>query len=108
MARQPKALSLIGSDGVHSRTRLGSSIPPFLERSLPQLNNSGGYTSGVKVSSPPEMIHFVYCKRAFFGYHVSPTGYIYWFTNWPVQEEPARGAYEGMTDAQRRAEMLEA
>jgi 2-polyprenyl-6-methoxyphenol hydroxylase-like FAD-dependent oxidoreductase len=97
---------LIGSDGVHSRTRQLID-PAFPGAVFTGLNNSGGYTSGVKVSSPPEMVHFVYCKRAFFGYHVSPTGYIYWFTNWPVREEPARGAYEGMTDAQRRAEMLE-
>lgn len=97
---------LIGCDGVHSRTRQIID-PAFPGAVFTGLNNSGGYTSGVKVASEPEVIHFVFCKRAFFGYHVSPTGYIYWFTNWPVKEEPTRGAYEGMTDAQRRAEMLE-
>ncbi len=97
---------LIGCDGVHSRTRQIID-PTFPGAVFTGLNNSGGYTAGVKVASLPEIVHFVFCKRAFFGYHVSPTSYIYWFTNWPVKEEPTRGAYEGMTDAQRREEMLE-
>ncbi|MEO8956049.1 MAG: FAD-dependent monooxygenase [Ktedonobacteraceae bacterium] len=97
---------LIGSDGVHSRTRQLID-PAFPGAVFTGLNNSGGYTAGVKVASLPETVHFVFCKRAFFGYHVSPTGYIYWFTNWPIKEERMRGAYEGMTDAQRQAQMLE-
>lgn len=96
---------LIGSDGAHSRTR--QIIDPAFPRAVyTGLINSGGYTSGVKVPSPPETINFIFCKHAFFGYHVSATGYIYWFTNWPQAEEPARGAFENMTDAQRRQEML--
>lgn len=96
---------LIGSDGVHSRTR------QFVDPAFPGpiytgLINSGGYTSGMKLTSAPETIQFVFGKRAFFGYHVSPTGYVYWFTNWPHEQEPARGEFDGMTDAQRRQEML--
>lgn len=96
---------LIGSDGVHSQARQFVD-PAFPGAVYTGLINSGGYTSGMKLSSPPETIHFVFCKRAFFGYHVSPTGYVYWFTNWPHEEMPAKGEFDGMTDAQRRQQML--
>ncbi|HEY6406396.1 MAG TPA: FAD-dependent monooxygenase, partial [Ktedonobacteraceae bacterium] len=88
---------LIGSDGVHSRTRQIID-PAFAGAAYSGLINSGGYTSGVKVSSPPEITHFIFCKRAFFGYHVSPTGYIYWFVNWPQADEPVIGTFDGITD----------
>jgi 2-polyprenyl-6-methoxyphenol hydroxylase-like FAD-dependent oxidoreductase len=97
---------LIGCDGVHSHTR--QLIDPTFPRAIyTGLINSGGYTSGVKVSSPPETIHFTFCKRAFFGYHVSSNGYIYWFTNSPQEQEPARNAFDGITDEERRRQMLE-
>lgn len=97
---------LIGCDGVHSRTRQVVN-PAFPRAVYTGLINSGGYTSGVKLPSEPETTHFIFCKRAFFGYHVTPTGYIYWFTNWPQTQEPARGEFDSMTDAQRRQQMLE-
>lgn len=97
---------LIGSDGVHSRTRQLID-PTFPHATYTGLNNSGGYTSGIKITSQPETTHFIFCKRAFFGYHVSSTGYIYWFVNWPQAEEPIKGTYESMTDTQRRQQMLE-
>jgi 2-polyprenyl-6-methoxyphenol hydroxylase-like FAD-dependent oxidoreductase len=97
---------LVGSDGVHSRTR--QLIDPAYPGAVyTGLINSGGYTAGVKVSSPPETIHFIFGKHAFFGYHVSQTGYIYWFVNWPQAEEPARGAFDRTTDEERKQQMLE-
>ena len=45
---------LIGCDGVHSRTRQIID-PAFPGAVFTGLNNSGGYTAGVKVSSPPEI-----------------------------------------------------
>lgn len=97
---------LIGSDGVHSRTRQFVD-PAFPSATYTGLINSGGYTSAVKVPSQPETTHFIFCKHAFFGYHVSPTGYIYWFTNWPQTQEPGKGEFDGVTEAQRRQQMLE-
>ena len=97
---------LIGGDGVHSRTRQFVD-PAFPNATYTGLINSGGYTSAVKVPSQPETINFIFCKHAFFGYHVSPTGYIYWFTNWPQVQEPVKGAFDGITEAQRRQLMLE-
>jgi 2-polyprenyl-6-methoxyphenol hydroxylase-like FAD-dependent oxidoreductase len=97
---------LVGSDGVHSRTR--QLIDPAYSGAVyTSLINNGGYTSGVKVSSPPETIHFIFGKRAFFGYHISQTGYIYWFVNWPQAEEPARGVFDRTTDEERKQQVLE-
>lgn len=97
---------LIGCDGVHSRTRQFVD-PAFPGAVYTGLINSGGYTSGMKLFSAPETIQFVFCKRAFFGYHINPTtGYVYWFTNWPHEQEPARDEFDSMTDAGRRQEML--
>jgi 2-polyprenyl-6-methoxyphenol hydroxylase-like FAD-dependent oxidoreductase len=82
---------LSGSDGVHSRTHR-SVDPAFAGAVYPGLMNTGGYTSKVKVASPPEATHLIFGKHAFFGYHVSPEGYIYWFANSVRAEEPAREA----------------
>lgn len=97
---------LIGCDGVHSRARQCVE-PAFPGAVYSGLINSGGYTSGMRLSSPTETCYFVFCKRAFFGYHVNPTtGYVYWWTNWPHEREPARGEFDHLTDAQIRQEML--
>src|SRR6266487_1571080 len=97
---------LIGCDGVHSRTRQLID-PAFSGVTSSSLMNTGGYTDGVKLSSPPETTHFVFGKRAFFGYHVSPSGYIYWFANYVQAEEPAREAGEGSTHEERKQRLLE-
>lgn len=97
---------LIGCDGVHSRTRQIID-PGFQGPAFTGLINSGGYTSGVEVPSEPETVHFIFCKRAFFGYHVSPTGFIYWYTNWPQANEPARDAFKDITEAERKKMMLD-
>lgn len=97
---------LVGCDGVHSRTRQIID-PGFQGPAFTGLINSGGYTSGVEVPGEPETIHFIFCKRAFFGYHVSPNGFIFWFTNWPQANEPARDAFKDITDAERKKMMLD-
>lgn len=97
---------LVGCDGIHSRTR--QIIDPAFQGAVyTGLINSGGYTVGVKLPVTPETTHFIFCKRAFFGYHVSPTGYIYWFTNRPEANEPARGAFGKMTDEERKGQLLD-
>ncbi len=97
---------LIGCDGVHSRTRQLID-PAFSGPVYTGLMNTGGYTDGLKLSSPPETTHFIFGKRAFFGYHVSPSGYIYWFANYVQAEEPAREVGVGGTDEERRQRLLE-
>jgi hypothetical protein len=44
--------------------------------------NTDGFTSSEKVASPPETTYLIFGKRVVFGYHVSPSGYIYWFANY--------------------------
>ncbi len=97
---------LIGSDGVHSRTRQLID-PTFPGAVYTGLMNTGGYTAGLNLSFPPETTHFIFGKRAFFGYHVSPSGYIYWFANYVQAEEPAREAGEGSTHEERKQRLLE-
>lgn len=97
---------LIGSDGVHSRTRQLID-PTFSEVVYTGLMNTGGYTVGLNLASPPETIHFIFGKRAFFGYHVSPSGYIYWFANYVQAEEPARAAEVGRTREEQKQRLLE-
>jgi 2-polyprenyl-6-methoxyphenol hydroxylase-like FAD-dependent oxidoreductase len=97
---------LVGADGVHSRTRQLID-PAFPGAVFTGLMNSGGYTSTVKVASPPETIHFNFGKHAFLGYHVSQTGYIYWFVNWSLVDEPKRGTFDWMTERERRERLVE-
>jgi 2-polyprenyl-6-methoxyphenol hydroxylase-like FAD-dependent oxidoreductase len=97
---------LLGCDGVHSRTRQLID-PAFSGPVYTGLMNTGGYTSGVQVSSPPETTHFIFGKRAFFGYHVSPSGYIYWFANYVQAQEPVREASERSTHEERKQRLLE-
>ena len=97
---------LIGCDGVHSRTR------HFIDPAAPGavytgLMNSGGYTLGLNLPPTSETIHFIFGKRAFFGYHVRSSGEIYWFVNYLQAEEPARGALEGITSEERKQRLLE-
>jgi len=96
---------LIGCDGIHSRTRQLID-PAFSGTAYTGLMNTGGYTAGLHLSSPPETTHFIFGKRAFFGYHVSPSGYIYWFANYVQAQEPAREVWEGSTDAERKRRVL--
>jgi 2-polyprenyl-6-methoxyphenol hydroxylase-like FAD-dependent oxidoreductase len=60
----------------------------------------------VSLPQTPETSHFIFGKRAFFGYHMSPSGYIYWFVNYPQAEEPTSEALLGNTDEGRRQYLL--
>ena len=95
---------LIGADGVHSRVR--QFVDPAARPVYTGLINTGGYSQGVSLPRTPETTHFVFGRRAFFGYHVSPTGYIYWFVNYPSADEPVREALLGDTDEERRSRLL--
>ncbi|HWS82396.1 MAG TPA: FAD-dependent monooxygenase, partial [Rubrobacter sp.] len=80
---------LIGTDGIHSRTRriIDPSAPGA--RYVPVLN-IGGFARGVTVQGEPGTFRMVFGKRAFFGYAVHPSGEIWWFANPPRAAEPTR------------------
>jgi 2-polyprenyl-6-methoxyphenol hydroxylase-like FAD-dependent oxidoreductase len=95
---------LVGADGVHSRAR--QFVDPIARPVYTGLINTGGYSQGVTLPQTPETTHFIFGRRAFFGYHVSPTGYIYWFVNYPHADMPVREAVLGKTDEERRSRLL--
>jgi len=97
---------LIGCDGVHSRTRqlIDPAFPGAVSTSL---MNTGGYTHVVNLPPTPETLHFIFGKRAFFGYHVRSSGEVYWFVNYTYTEEPARGEMEGMPIDERKQCLLD-
>ncbi len=70
------------------------------------LINSGGYTWNVNLPQMPETSHFIFGRRAFFGYHMSPSGYIYWFVNYPQAQEPERDALLELTHEERKQRLL--
>ena len=96
---------LIGCDGVHSQTR--QFVDPAVRPVYRGMINTGGYTQGVKAPSTPETSNFIFGKNAFFGYHMSPSGFIYWFVNIVQAEEPTREALQAVSDAQRRQMLLD-
>jgi FAD-dependent urate hydroxylase len=80
---------LIGADGIHSRTR--RILNPDAPRpSYTGLVGVGGYSRVDGLAPTTDTQHFVYGKRAFFGYLVRESGEIYWFANLHRAEEPSR------------------
>ena len=71
---------LIGADGIHSVTRrlLDRSAPP---PSYTGMIGTGGYSRLDDLAPTVGEQHFVFGKRAFFGYLVRDSGEIYWFAN---------------------------
>lgn len=94
---------LIGSDGIHSRTRQilnpGAPAPSYTG-----LVGVGGYSRIPGLAPTPNTQHFVFGKRAFFGYLVRESGEIYWFANLhrPVQPSHAKLALVSTMDWQRQ------
>ena len=73
---------LIGADGVYSRVR------HVIDPNAPAgryvgLTNFGGFTPGAGRDIEPEAWHLIFGRRAFFGYHATPTGDVVWFANVP-------------------------
>lgn len=95
---------LVGCDGVHSMAR--QFVDPEARPIYSGLINSGGYSWNVNLPQTPETSNFIFGRRAFFGYHMSPSGYIYWFVNYPQAHEPAREALLKLTHEERKQRLL--
>lgn len=86
---------LVGCDGVHSRTR--QIINPGAPKpSYTGLISTGGFTCRPSLPPTPDTQHFIFGRRAFFGYHVRASGEIYWFNNHERRQEPDRGEIEAI------------
>ncbi|MFF3439314.1 FAD-dependent oxidoreductase [Streptosporangium sp. NPDC002721] len=97
---------LVGADGLHSRTR--TIIDPGAPRARHVgLLNTGGFADGVKVPGEPGTYHFVFGKKAFFGYLVHPDGQVWWFANPPSRKEPTPEELAAVTPERWRATLTE-
>jgi 2-polyprenyl-6-methoxyphenol hydroxylase-like FAD-dependent oxidoreductase len=97
---------LIGCDGVHSRTR------PLVNPDAPSphyttLIGTGGFTPHSSFAPTTDTMHFVFGKRAFFGYHVSASGDLYWFANLFQREPPSRGELDMVASEQWQQRLLD-
>ena len=80
---------LVGADGIHSRVR--QVMDPGAPRpSYTGLLSLGGYANGLRIPPTPDTQHFVFGKRAFFGYLVRESGEIWSFANVARPDEPSR------------------
>jgi 2-polyprenyl-6-methoxyphenol hydroxylase-like FAD-dependent oxidoreductase len=97
---------LVGCDGLHSRAR--SLINPDAPAAhYTGLISTGGFASHSNFPLTPDTMHFVFGKRAFFGYHISSCGEMYWFVNFPQKAAPAKGDFEMFVSEEWQARMLD-
>ncbi len=97
---------LVGSDGVHSRTR--QIIAPNAPKpSYTGLISCGGYAHKTTLAPTPDTQHFIFGKRAFFGYFVKPSGEIYWFNNMAYPGTPRRSELEAIPSAEWQQRLLD-
>ncbi len=97
---------LVGCDGVHSRTRY--LINP--DAPTPQytgLISVGGFAQHSSFPRTPDTLHFIFGKRAFFGYHISSSGEMYWFVNFSQRSAPARGEGDMIVSDEWQERMLD-
>jgi FAD-dependent urate hydroxylase len=97
---------LVGADGIHSRVR--RVMDPGAPRpSYTGLLSLGGYARGPRIPPTPETQHFVFGKRAFFGYLVRESGEIWWFANVARPDELSRKELAGISPAEWKQRLLD-
>ncbi|MEO7909250.1 MAG: NAD(P)/FAD-dependent oxidoreductase [Roseiflexaceae bacterium] len=97
---------LVGSDGLHSRAR--QIIAPNAPKpSYTGLISCGGYAHNTSLAPTPDTQHFIFGKRAFFGYFVKPSGEIYWFNNMAYPGTPRRSEMEAIPSAEWQRRLLD-
>jgi 2-polyprenyl-6-methoxyphenol hydroxylase-like FAD-dependent oxidoreductase len=97
---------LVGADGIHSATRQllmhGSPEPAYTG-----LVGVGGYSRGTAIPPTPNTQHFVFGRRAFFGYLVRESGEIWWFANLARPEKPSSQELATISSQQWKRYLLE-
>ena len=96
---------LIGTDGIHSRTRqiIDPAGPPPRYTGL---GNIGGFARTPVVTAKPGAYVMMFGKRAFFGYTVSPSGEVWWFANPPSAGELTREELASLTSDHWKARLI--
>jgi len=97
---------LVGCDGVHSHTRqlINSDAP---RPHYTGLISTGGFAQHSSFAPTPDTMHFVFGKRAFFGYHISSSRELYWFANYPQKSAPSRGDLDMIMNEEWQERMLD-
>src|SRR5229473_308583 len=97
---------LVGCDGVHSRTRQlinpNAPTPKYTG-----LISTGGFAQHSSFPPTPDTMHFIFGKRAFFGYHISSSGEMYWFVNFSQRSAPAKGDGDMIVSDEWQERMLD-
>lgn len=96
---------LIGCDGIHSRTRT-EILPASPQPEYTGLINFGGFATGLNLPPTP-LMQMVFGRRGFFGYSVTPTGEVYWFSNLPQPQEPERKVLQATSEEAWRQRLLD-
>jgi 2-polyprenyl-6-methoxyphenol hydroxylase-like FAD-dependent oxidoreductase len=97
---------LVGGDGVYSRARQLIN-PDAPAPHYTGLMSTGGFAQHSSFPPTPETMHFIFGKRAFFGYHISSSEEMYWFVNFSQQEAPARGGLDMIVSDAWQERMLD-
>ena len=97
---------VIGCDGIQSRTR--QIIDPGAPRPrYTGLISCGGFAHNTALAPTPDTQHFIFGKRAFFGYFVKPGGEVWWFSNLAYAGEPRRAELAAIPHAVWQQKLLD-
>ena len=97
---------LLGADGIHSATRR-TMDPAAPKPTYTGLLSVGGYSHSTTIAPTPDTQHFVFGRRAFFGYLVRDSGEVWWFVNLARPDEPSREELAATSTQEWKRRLLE-
>jgi FAD-dependent urate hydroxylase len=97
---------LVGADGIHSATRQ-LLVPGSPEPAYTGLIGVGGYSRSTTIPPTPNTQHFVFGRRAFFGYLVRESAEMWWFANLARPQKPSGQELAAISSQQWKRHLLE-
>lgn len=98
--------ALLGCDGIHSAVR-SAVFPEAPSPEYTGMVDAAGFAADAGVFPTGPTMKMLFGRRAFFGYMVTPTGEVYWFSNHHRGAEPGRGELEAIDDEAWRGHLLD-